>query len=417
MIRSSLYDLFFGIVVLCSLPKLSIEYFFRGKYRASLSARIRPRIPEKLKKPLIWLHGVSVGEIKALSTLVPHIKKAYPDAFIFITTVTETGGGQANKSVPDADAIQYLPLDFSWIIGPFVQALRPKLLILVEGDYWYNLMREVKNCGGSIVVVNGKISERSVKRYLLFSAFSHHLFSLIDYFCLQSEDHLSSFLKLGVSLKKSFVTGNLKFDIPSLSLSESDCRAYKRDLGIAEGDVVVTLGSTHEGEESPLLNIFRSLQRRLPNLKVLLLPRHPERFSRVGRLVAHYPRVILVDRMGVLPKCYCISDLAVVGGSFVKGVGGHDIFEPMKMGVPTLFGPFMHNQRELVRLVTESGAGRSVPLEALHATLEELLSNAHLLHIMGEKGRRCAQTVMGSALRTWGKIEFFAKNSSYSTMS
>lgn len=404
------------MIALFLLPKLLVRVLLQGKYRASFFARIRPQMPEGLKKPLIWLHGASLGEIKALSTLVPQIKKAYPDTFIFITTVTETGRRQANKSVPDAGAIQYLPLDFSWIIRPFVQALRPELFILVEGDYWYNLMREVKNCGGSIVVVNGKLSEKSVKRYLLFSSFSHNLFSLIDYFCLQRGEYLSRFLKLGVYPKNIVVTGNLKLEIPSPNLSESDFRAYRESLGIAENDVVVTLGSTHDGEEKLLLNVLCSLQRTFPNLKVLLLPRHPERFPKLRRLVVHYPRVILVDRMGILPQCYHISDLAIVGGSFVKGVGGHDVFEPVKMGVPTLFGPFMYNQKELVRIVTESGAGKSVSLEALHDTLEELLSNKKLLHAMGEKGKRCAQAAVGPVLHTWAEIEpfFQGKISSHS---
>jgi 3-deoxy-D-manno-octulosonic-acid transferase len=397
------YDISLFILLIFFFPKFLIDFFIRGKYRKSLFARLHPEVPKDIKKPVVWLHGVSMGETRALSTLVPYIRKAHPDAFIFITTVTETGQEQAEKCIPDANAIQYLPLDFSWIIKSFVQMLKPKLLILVEGDYWYNLMREVKQTNGSIVVVNGKMSEKSMKRYLFFKSLSHSLFSSIDHFCLQSESYLSRFLKLGIPPEKIAITGNLKFDIPSPEMG--DLETYKKELSLKREDVVITLGSTHEGEEDLLLNILETLQKKCPNLKVLLVPRHPERFSKVKRLALNYSYVSVIDKMGVLPQCYRISDLAIVGGSFVRGVGGHDIFEPIKMGVPTLFGPFMHKQKDLMQLVTNSGGGKMLSLEALLPTLEELLSERKLLHEMSEKGKYCAQKALGSAFRTWKEVE------------
>ena len=150
-----LYDAALFALLLFFFPKLLIDFLVKKKYRKSLKLRLKPKAPGGGDKEVIWLHAVSMGETKALSTLVPHIRKSHPDAFIFVTTVTETGQEQAKRSIPDADAIHFLPLDFSWIIKAFVQTLRPNLLILVEGDYWLNLMTEVKKCGGHIVVVNG----------------------------------------------------------------------------------------------------------------------------------------------------------------------------------------------------------------------------------------------------------------------
>ncbi|MCB1081271.1 MAG: 3-deoxy-D-manno-octulosonic acid transferase [Chlamydiia bacterium] len=398
MIKRFLYDLSLFALLILFFPKLMIDFFFKGKYRQSILARLYPEAIKNTKKPVIWLHGVSLGETKALSTLIPHMRKAYPQAYLFVTTVTETGYNQAQKLIPDVDAIHYLPLDFSWIIKSFVRMIQPQLLILVEGDYWYNLMREVKRRGGRIAVVNGKMSEKSLKRYHYFKS----LFSFVDHFCLQGESYRERFLKLGISPKKMTVTGNLKFDIPMPEME--DLSHFKQELHLEEGDRVITLGSTHEGEEELLMRKIKPLQQKDPHLKVLLVPRHPERFARVKSLLAHYPQTVLIDKMGVLSKCYRISDLAIIGGSFVNGVGGHDIFESAKMGVPTLFGPYMYKQVDLTQLITQSGAGKMLSLEALLPTLEELLYNPHLRQEMGEKGILCGQKAMGSALRTWKEI-------------
>ncbi|NGX51046.1 MAG: 3-deoxy-D-manno-octulosonic acid transferase, partial [Chlamydiae bacterium] len=318
MIKRFFYDISLLLLLLLYLPKLIVDFFVFGKYRKSLFARIKSERIENKKKPVVWLHAVSMGETKALSTLLPHIRKAHPGAFIFVTTVTVTGQEQAKRSLPDADAIHYLPLDFSWTIRSLVRMIRPKLLILVEGDYWYNLMREVKRGGGSIVVVNGKMSEKSVNRYLFFRPLSRSLFSMIDHFCLQGESYIERFLKLGIPPEKITITGNLKFDIPAPSIV--NLAPLKK-----ESDLLITLGSTHEGEEEQLLKIISPFQREYPQLKVVVVPRHPERFQRVRELLAAFPQATLIDKMGVLPECYRISDLAIVGGSFVRGVGGHDV--------------------------------------------------------------------------------------------
>ncbi|MCB1110904.1 MAG: 3-deoxy-D-manno-octulosonic acid transferase [Chlamydiia bacterium] len=389
----------FALLVLF-FPKLLRDYLFKKKYRKSLKRRFKPKVPGEIKKEVIWLHAVSMGETKALSTLLPHVRKSHPEAFIFVTTVTETGQEQAKRSLPDADAIEYLPLDFSWIIRSFVQALRPKLLILVEGDYWLNLMQEVKKCGGQIVVVNGKVSEKSLKRYLTFSPLARTLFSSVDHFCLQGESYLERFLKLGILPEKLTVTGNLKFDIPPAEAKSLDFLNLKPEYR------VITLGSTHEGEENLLLAALLPLLKKDPNLHVLIVPRHPERFQKVKSAI-HHPQVTVVDQMGVLPDCYRLSTLAIVGGSFVKGIGGHDIFEPIKMGIPTLFGPYMHKQVDLEKLLTESGAGLKVEPQDLTSTLEKLLSDSKLHLEMSEKGKQTAQKALGASFRTWNLIQHF----------
>lgn len=403
MIQRSFYDFALFVLWILFFPKLMIDYIFIGKYRKSLFSRIHPQSLDTQGKPVIWLHAVSVGEVKALSTLIPHIVKSYPEAFIFVTTVTETGFEQAKRSISEAYAIHYLPLDFSWIIRSFVRQIRPTLLVLVEGDYWYNLLREAKKLKSSIIVVNGKMSEKSLKRYLFLKSFSRSLFSHVDHFCLQGESYLERFLKLGISPKKLTITGNLKFDLVS---PKTEMLSDLRDtLKLSPDDWVLTIGSTHEGEETLLLKELASLKTAFPKLRILLAPRHPERFARVKEIVARYPHVTLIDQIGVLAQCYRLSNLAIVGGSFIPGIGGHDIFEPINMGIPVLFGPFMDKQVDLAHLISDAEAGKMVSIEELLSTIEACISDPSQLEVMREKGGECAEKAKGSALRTWKQIE------------
>lgn len=401
-----LYDITLYLLFIISFPKLLVDYLFKKKYRKSLFARIVPEVPKGAKKPLIWLHAVSIGETKALSTLVPHVRKEHPDAFIYVTTVSETGNEEAKKRILDADTIGFLPLDFSWSIKGFVRKLKPDLLILVEGDFWFNLMKEVKKQGGQIIVVNGKISEKSLKRYLAVRFFSRPIFHSIDHFCLQGESYLERFLKLGIRPESLTVTGNLKFDIPPPPTE--DLESLKKRYRISDNDRVITLGSTHEGEEELLYKALIPALTMDPNLKVLIVPRHPERFARVKQLI-HHPQIRIVDEMGVLPACYKISTLAIVGGSFVKHIGGHDIFEPAKLGIPTLYGPHMFGQVDLDKGLTESGAGIKVEASHLIEVVEKLLNDSVAHSAMGENGKHYAHKVMGASFHTWNCINSLEK--------
>lgn len=421
-----LYNFSLFVLMFVFFPKLLWQSLFKGKYRKSFFSRVSGKSPGPAADALvIWLHAVSVGESKALSTLAPHIRKSYPNAFILVSTVTETGRAEAERLITCADAFCYLPLDFSWVVRRFVTRLRPDLLVLVEGDFWYNLLSEVKKVGGSVVLVNGKISETSFKRHLLFKSFSQSLFKKIDTFCVQSEEYLERFLKLGVPPEKITVIENLKYDIPMPeNLGEEN---WQEKLGIRQEDTVITIGSTHEREEALLLQALRPLWDQFDNLKLLLVPRHPERFQRVEKLLqgeslsyATYSspnkkgdeKILLVDEMGILPQCYRASHLSIVGGSFVQGIGGHDIFEPAKMGTPVFFGPYMHNQKELTQTLTQSGVGKQVTIEELTPILERYLSTPSLISEGGEKGKRLAQKVMGSAFRTWNHIHHFVHKTS-----
>jgi 3-deoxy-D-manno-octulosonic-acid transferase len=380
-----LYEAILTIVLLVMLPK---QLWKQVDLRERLGWGIDPIHKESRK--LVWIHAVSLGETKAVTTLVERLREELNDPIFVISSITDTGHEEAIKAFPYAAKHLYLPLDFSWIMKPLFQKIQPDLVILTETDYWYNFLAEAKNIGAKLVVVNGKLSERSACRYRLVPWLTNRLFGLIDCFCIQSKDYQNRFLSIGVPEERITVTGNLKFDANTKPLDSQKLQAWRERLGISANDRVLTAGSTHDTEEKLILDAFKSLSKRFPSLKLIVVPRHPERFEIVAALLkaegipfARYStgscdesRVILLDATGLLKDCYQISELAVVAGSFTDKVGGHNILEPALYGVPVLFGPHMHTQPELERLVLEANAGLQVQPGKLEHSLEQLLADA-----------------------------------------
>ena len=380
------YNLILGLLGLVALPKLLWQWFRFGKYRNTLLQRLGwqfPQIPSQKSTHVIWIHSVSVGETRAVIPFFQQLKKKHPDAAIYVSTTTGTGFLESKKSLPEADAHFLLPLDFSWVMHRLCNHLKPTMLILVESDFWYQLISQVKKRGVAVFLINGKISERSTKRFQLLSCFSKRLFSSIDHFCVQNEAFAKRFMQLGIPADKITVTGNLKLDIPVKSLTFPEKQTFKAQLKITDQDVVITIGSTHSPEEEWLLAALTHLP--IPTLKILIVPRHPERFASVAAHLKSQKipfgsysnraelqgdeRVILIDTMGELNHCYQIAKLAIVGGSFVDHVGGHNILEPVFFTTPVLFGPHMQAQEEFKNLALQSGAGLLVTLELLPKTV------------------------------------------------
>ncbi len=410
MIFSLFYDLILLLIGLVALPKLLWQCFRLGKYRSSFKARFGLGLPP-IENVDIWIHTISVGETRAALPLFKELKKNYPQAKIIISNITETGHAEAKRSMKDADAHFFLPLDFSFIIKKAIKKFRPKLLILVESDFWYNLLKSTKKSGAKIALVNGKISERSFKRFMLLPFFRHPLFSLIDCFCLQSETYAERFLKMGIPQEKIHVTGNMKFDIPVKKLTLEEISTWKADLGITPEDRVIVIGSTHDPEEEWLLAALKEI----PKLKIILVPRHPERFSKIRTMSdlayserAHKTgkeRVILIDAMGHLNSLYQLADIAIVAGSFVTHIGGHNVFEPANFGIPVLFGPHMFTQTDLTTAVLTCGAGLQVTLETLPSTVKDLLSDPQKRQAMHLAGLKLADSSRGSSHKTFETIK------------
>jgi len=404
----NLYDALLTVFAIGSLPKLVLDRWKKKKKRPTFSERLGFKIPDPKGMPVIWIHAVSVGETKAAEPLFQKLRILYPDSFFLITNGTATGHMEAKRSLAAAHAFAFMPLDFSWIQRRWAKALRPTHFILMESDFWYNQLCALKEQKTKLILVSGKLSERSAARFLRFSFFSKKLFGLFDVLCVQNEEHAARFSPFSTNIH---VTGNLKLDtLPQ-----------KVDLAPVEALIqqrAITLASTHAPEEEELLKALKPL---FPDLLIYLAPRHPERFDLVEKILISeqisYIRwsqisyrtgketVILIDSMGQLPICYSLSKLAIVAGSYTDKVGGHNLLEPCLYGCPTLFGPHTYSQKEFSTKLLAAKAGLQVQLSDLEQTVRRLLENPAHLQEMSRSAATLISTNRGAADRTIAAVQ------------
>lgn len=391
-----LYTIGLALVSLIWLPKL-----LQKKYRARLPALFGKGLSLKSSQPMrIWVHAVSLGETKAIIPLVKKLKEKWPDAFIVLSSLTATGLEEAKKEFAEAD--RHITLPFDLVVRKFVREMKPTLVILSEADFWYNFLDEAKRNGAKIVLVNGKISSRSMPLYRYFPP----LLKSIDSFIVQAELYQKRFLEIGVDPAKIHVSGNLKFD------------AAMETMPVAVTSYpILVVGSTHEPEEKIFLNALSFVWKKHPSLQVYLVPRHPERFDKVAKIIeeAHIPftrysegtfsRLTLVDEMGRLKQLYRQADICVVAGSWTPKVGGHNVLEPAFFGKPVIFGPYMHNQPEFCDLVLAANAGLQIPAEELPTALIRLLDHPEEAHQLGANGLALIQKNHGSVDKTLALIQ------------
>lgn len=421
---SAIYNGAMLLFALLFLPKLLWQRIAHGKYKESFADRLGFRLPQfspSEDQKVIWIHAISMGETRAIIPLYHLLRQNNPNAAVVISSTTETGHAEAKRSMPDANAHFYLPLDLSWIIRRLVKRVRPQILILCESDFWYHLISIAKEEGAAVCLVNGKVSERSSRRFQKIPFFTQRLFRGIDRLCLQSARFLERFSLMGLPQEKLFVTGNIKLDVLPKQMSREEKEQFCQKLGIEAGDRVLVIGSTHAQEEEWLLAALQGVWEKIPRLKVLIVPRHPERFAEVaqkmgdrGISIGRFSEntcpgkaLILIDAMGLLNQCYQLAEVAIVGGSFVSHVGGHNVFEPVLFGVPTLFGPYMHSQLDFKELVLSAQAGQQVSLEELPTQLLSLLENRPHYAQMQAQCHSLAQTVPGASKRTFDAIRKF----------
>lgn len=390
--------LFFYLIVLA--PKLLIDRL-KGKRHPDFLQRLGLNLP-KPDRPVIWIHAVSVGEVKATQPLFEALNTK--EFFFLITTTTATGQAEAKRTLARADAFAYLPIDFSWVVKKFVKIFNPKQFILVESDFWPNLLSELKKNKTVISLVSGKMSKRSQKRFGWVSRFSKRLFSLFDHICVQNEEYYQRFLPF-VNPSKLHITGNLKLDLKPVQVPKISGLSPR----------TITIGCTHEQEEALIIEALRG-----GDWTIFLAPRHPERFEEVAQLLykkqipftrwSQNPKgkLILVDAMGQLPICYTSSRLAILGGSFIEGIGGHNVLEPLLYQTPVLFGPHMENQREIAKIALSANAGMQICLPELRKTVEQFFHSVLLEKKMCKGAAECLKAVGGATQRTVAVIRHLA---------
>jgi len=362
-------------------PYLLYQALRYNKYVGSLGQRLG-YLPVSFNldaEESIWVHAVSVGEVLAARPIVSGLRARYPELRIFLSTTTLSGQNVARRRVPDADAVFYLPLDWTFTIRRTLDVVKPKLFVMVETEIWPNLLRECRRRGIRTALVNGRISSRSFPRYRLVRPFIRRVLADIDRLCVQSEETARRLRQLGADPSRITLTGSLKFD--SLDPSTAPGRGRERVLRffrVAPSRLVLVAGSTSKGEEEAVIRAFNRVRTTAtPGSPLLILAaRHPERFGEVEKLcqreglstirrsdlpIDKEPRAdaVILDTIGELAQLYQIATAVFVGGSLVP-LGGHNILEPAVHGKPIVFGPHMENFAEIAGAFLANGAAVEV---------------------------------------------------------
>jgi len=415
-----LYSALLAGWLLVSLPYWLIQMGRHGKYRAGLAGRLG-KLPRPLmapsSKPAIWVHAVSVGEVLAVSGLVTELSR-FSEHQVFVSTTTDTGQKLARKRFGEENVF-YFPLDFAFAIRPYLQALRPQLIVIAETEFWPNFLRLAKEAGARIAVVNARISDRSFPGYRRLRRWLTRVLANVDLFVAQTDEDRRRLLEIGVAAQRVEVTGNLKFDVsPPTPPPIVGC--LHNAFHEAGASPVLVCGSTVDGEEPLLLRAFENVLASHPRALMILAPRHPERFVEVAALlsklgVRFWKRslwsgepiaggVFLVDTIGELAVLYSLGTLAFVGGSLVPR-GGHNIIEPAQYGVPIIVGTHTDNFRDIVGLFQSRNAVKVVGPAELPLAFMELISDEMERVALGRRAAETLRAQQGATQRTVAALE------------
>jgi len=401
--------------MLLSLPFWLYQIIRHGKYRTGFRERVGG-VPARLRsasRRTIWIHAVSVGEVLAVSGLIDEMRRGLPQYRVVISTTTDTGQELARKRF-GAENVFYFPMDFAFAIRPYLEALRPELVILAETEFWPNFLRLVRASGARIAVVNARISDRSWPRYRRFQWALRRMLAQVDLFLAQTSEDATRLESIGASEERVHVTGNLKFDV-SAPASPPIVESVRKALEAEHAGPVLVCGSTVEDEEPVLLKAFENLRVSHPRAVMILAPRHPERFAEVAALLQQLNMpasrrsfwageplaggVLLLDSIGELAALYGLADIAFVGGSLVPR-GGHNIIEPAQHGVAIVVGNHTENFRDIVALFQSRDAVRVAGLSELPLMFMHLLENDAERRALGQRARATMQLQTGATSRT-----------------
>jgi len=417
----SLYSLLLFLTLLVSSPWWLLEMLRHGKYRTGWQERLGA-VPQRLLRqdgqPVIWFHAVSVGEVLAISHVVEELKKQLPGWRIVVSTTTDTGQRLARQRFGE-DNVFYLPLDLAFAVRAYMRALRPKLLVLAESEFWPNLLRWARRSGASIAVVNARVSDRSLPGYLRFRNLLRRVMQNIDLFLAQSEEDARRLVQIGAAAERVHVSGNLKFEVKPPARS-AITQPLRETIQRESMTPVLVAGSTLEGEEAMLLETFRQVLQLYPSAWLVLAPRHPERFEAAASLIEsaglRFQRrsqwnqasplaggVFLLDSIGELAALYEFADLAFVGGSLVPR-GGHNVLEAAQFGKAILVGPHTENFRDIVEIFYRADALRIVTPQTLASTVLQLLENHDERAALGRRALEVLRSQQGATDKTVGAI-------------
>jgi len=463
-----LLNILYLLLIVLALPWLVWQSVRKGKYRQGLAAKLLGRVPRRTsQKTCIWLHAVSVGEVNLLAPLIREIQRQRPDWQCVVSTTTATGMALAGKKYAGL-TVFYCPLDFSWAVAAAVRRIRPDVLVLAELELWPNLVRAAKRFGARVAVINGRLSEHSFRGYRRIRPLAARLLRQIDLVAVQDETYAGRFRALGALPSTVHVTGSLKYDGAQTDRNNPATRRLRRLAGFADEDQVLLAGSTQEPEEAVVLEVYRQLSRSWPGLRLVLVPRHRDRFRAVARLLdrsgipwqrrteleakslsqnpsppaplpasgargetstAPLPasgargersgtgskgpdtaaRVLLVDVVGELGAWWGTAGIAFVGGS-LGDRGGQNMIEPAAYGAAVCFGPNTRNFRDVVATMLAHDAAVVVADdEQLSRFARRCLEDPDYAAALGDRARSLVLGQLGASRRTFDLLAALAE--------
>jgi len=427
-----IYSFLLAIASIALLPYFVYQAIFNRKYLSNFRQRLG-LLPDTLNdepgsglRPAIWIHAVSVGETLAAKPLIAGLRARFPQYSLIVSTTTATGQSVARSRVTEADGVCYFPFDWKFSVRRALDAINPRVVILMESELWLNFLSECVERRIPVIVTNGRISDRSFARSQKFGFFVRRLYGLVTRFAMQSRVDADRAIALGAPAERVTVSGNLKFEIGGANESPKivETAKFLDEIFALSSTPLIIAGSTTEGEEEVVLAAFEELRKEnaFARVRMLIAPRHPERFDFVARLLvssrlncarrSEAPResktadVILLDTVGELAALYRFASVVFVGGSLVPK-GGHNILEPALYAKPIIVGPHMENFREIAReflqrdaLVQLRGADVRALTAELRGAIANLLSDKNYAEALGSNARKTIDENRGATART-----------------
>lgn len=390
------------------------------KARAGISQKLG-FLPQELKvisgqaEKRAWFHAVSVGEFNALYPLLVEFHKQHPEFRLFVSTTTRTGQELACNKVSSIATVFYFPLDLPWATNNFLKAIKPNLVAIVETEIWPGFMNQCRNTGIPVLLVNGRLSPRSYRSYSRWRWFFKPVVNQFSAVAVQSDSEAARFRHLAGDSLNIAVCGNLKFDGLKV-IPQAEAKALRQTLALTDSCLTLVAGSTHEKEEAALLQAAAKTK-----LRLILVPRHPERFERVAKIIEEHglrPRkhskneafesekdVYLLDTIGQLNRYYSIADIAFVGGT-IAPVGGHNLVEPCIYKVPVLCGSHVHKTKDVAASLLADNALLMVHNQnELEKKIAELIDSKKSRQEIGEAGYLWLEKSQGALKRTLAVLE------------
>ena len=432
-------DFIYLLVALAITPWVVYRMVRYRRYLAGWSHRFGRIIrKDPALKKCIWLHAVSVGEVNAAKTIVKELENRFSDYEIVITTTTDTGFARATEIFGAQHKVFYFPLDFSWIMRRVFRNIQPAICLLMELEVWPNFVQIAHQLHIPVVVVNGRISDKSFSRYKKVKPVAKSIFQKLSLILAQTDQYAQRFKEIGVPEKKVVVTGSLKYDTAQITDKVEGAKALAADLKIKKQRLWVA-GATGNDEEQILLDVYQNLKKQdqFKNLRLVIVPRKPERFDEVAQLIkqagfdlirysevkrltvettekskiknrkSKIDTVILGDTMGDLRKFYSLATITFVGRSLVP-MGGSDMAEAAALGKPTLFGPYAFNFKQTVdALLAGEGAVMVKDKHDLLETIQKCLTEPNFAQRIAQNGQDVIRNNQGATEKTMDQIAKF----------